>query len=111
MIVTNAERLEDVLCRVFTGEEDADALLDEVREVRTFADSGLLTRDRGIVLRLAQGQEFQVTIVLSERARGVIECVECGEVFADLQELAAHLIDDHDYDNDIAAAQVAAVAR
>ena len=69
MIVTNAERLEDVLCRVFTGEEDADALLDEVREVRTFADSGLLTRDRGIVLRLAQGQEFQVTIVLSERAR------------------------------------------
>lgn len=38
-----------------------------VRSVSTFDAAGLLTRDKGLVLRLANGQEFQVTVVESTR--------------------------------------------
>ncbi len=43
---------------------------DEVPElaecsVRTFTEAGLLTRDRGVVVTLADGSEFQLTIVRS----------------------------------------------
>lgn len=33
--------------------------------VRTFADAGVLTRDRGVVVRLASGEEVQITVVRS----------------------------------------------
>ncbi len=36
-------------------------------QVDTFEARGLLTRDRGLVVRLANGQEFQLTIVESTR--------------------------------------------
>lgn len=36
-----------------------------LRDVRTFADAGLLTRDRGLVLRFASGLEIQLAIVRS----------------------------------------------
>jgi hypothetical protein len=38
-------------------------------EVRTFEDAGLLTRARGVVLRLRNGAEFQLTIEQSAAAR------------------------------------------
>ena len=44
--------------------ETADVASD-VASVRTFADAGLLTRDRGLVLRFANGLEVQLTIVRS----------------------------------------------
>lgn len=36
-----------------------------VERVRTFDDGGLLTRNAGVVLKLSNGDEFQLTIVQS----------------------------------------------
>ena len=38
-----------------------------VRNAGTFEDHGVLTNNRGLVLELANGQEFQITIVESTR--------------------------------------------
>jgi hypothetical protein len=35
---------------------------DNLREVQSFEDAGLLTRDQGLVLRMIDGTSFQVTI-------------------------------------------------
>jgi hypothetical protein len=37
-----------------------------VEHVETFRDAGLLTRDEGLVVRFASGDEFQVTVVQSD---------------------------------------------
>jgi hypothetical protein len=42
-----------------------DGELNEVADVRTFAESCVMTRDRGLVLRTTTGQEFRITIVQS----------------------------------------------
>jgi len=44
-------------------EEEMDPA-DEV-EVRTYEDAGILTHNKGLVLRLPDGSEFQVTVVKS----------------------------------------------
>jgi len=36
-------------------------------QVHTFAETGVLTMNRGLVVTLASGQEFQITIVESTR--------------------------------------------
>lgn len=38
-------------------------------ECRTFDEAGLMTRNEGVVIRLADGSEFQLTIVQSYRPR------------------------------------------
>ena len=38
-----------------------------VRSVRTFDEAGLLTSNKGLVVRLNNGQEFQLTVVESTR--------------------------------------------
>lgn len=45
--------------------EESDVVGDEVRDVRTFGDSGLLTSNVGLVVKLDDGSEFQVTVVRS----------------------------------------------
>jgi len=42
----------------------ADNILEDSRAV-TFKDAGILTRDKGVVLRFTTGDEFQITIVQS----------------------------------------------
>ena len=42
-------------------------LLERWAEVRTFRDAGVLTQNRGLVLALPNGQQFQLTIVESTR--------------------------------------------
>ena len=37
--------------------------LTEKSRVRTYAEEGLLTRDEGLVVKLPDGNEFQITIV------------------------------------------------
>lgn len=39
---------------------------EDVREVRSFADEGVLTNNKGLVIRLEDGSEFQLTIVRSK---------------------------------------------
>lgn len=58
--------VSDVECAHDPFVVDNDAT---VESVRTFADVGLLTRDDGIVVRLSDGSEFQVTVVQSKQAR------------------------------------------
>lgn len=67
-----AAALEDLLREI--GYMDADDLLNgdlpvapEFRDcsVSSYEDAGIMTRDRGFVLKLASGEEFQVTIVRS----------------------------------------------
>ena len=38
---------------------------DGIREVETFGDAGVLTMNAGLVVRMDDGTEFQVTIVRS----------------------------------------------
>ena len=42
-----------------------DEAAPEVVAVRTFEEAGVLTGNRGVVVRAADGSEFQVTIVQS----------------------------------------------
>ena len=64
------EALKDIL-------EDQDTLEEvagpEVSSVDTFENAGILTRNRGLVIRLRNGAEFQVTIVQSQEAEGTEE--------------------------------------
>jgi hypothetical protein len=65
----NADDMADELHTLFTAA--ADGLLDDCDcfddlhgcRVKTFADTTILTSDAGIVLTLAGGEEFQITIV------------------------------------------------
>ena len=42
-----------------------DELVPEVAAVRTFEEAGLLTGNRGVVVRCTDGAEFQVSVVQS----------------------------------------------
>lgn len=49
-------------------EGDTDGLsklVENAARVSTFQDAGILTRDRGLVLELKDGTEYQITIVKS----------------------------------------------
>ena len=64
---TTEAEFEEAATFAFTlaGEEDPEF---EGAEIRSFADAGILTRNAGLVVRLANGAEFQVTIVQSAEA-------------------------------------------
>lgn len=59
-----AEGLADALSEV-QGTDDPPY----VESVCTFEDSGLLTREAGLVVRLSDGTEFQLTVVDSTSRR------------------------------------------
>jgi hypothetical protein len=68
----NERKMERALLEMFEDiatDEELQASLDQPAladaQVKTFEDAGLLTRDRGIVLSLKDGSEFQITIVQS----------------------------------------------
>jgi hypothetical protein len=60
--LTTAEDVEQ-------GILDALADWEIVESISTFEDRGVLTRDRGVVVRMGDGTEFQVTIVQSRTGR------------------------------------------
>jgi len=71
----NERKMERALLELFediASDEELQASLDQPAlanaQVKTFEDAGLLTRDRGIVLGLEDGSEFQVTVVQSAPA-------------------------------------------
>jgi hypothetical protein len=41
-----------------------DRLEEPVTRVQTFEEAGLLTRNAGLVVRLSDGREFEITVVL-----------------------------------------------
>jgi len=40
--------------------------IEEIRSIRTFEDAGVMTYNKGLVIRYDDGTEFQVTIVQSK---------------------------------------------
>lgn len=85
-----AEKFQDALFELLndlrlTSRENLDGgadcfvdMVGEVASVRTYPDAHLLTMDKGIVLRLKNGDEFQLTIRLSERGK---YCDDCGNPY------------------------------
>ena len=47
-------------------DEDDDETAPELDGVNTFEDEGLLTRNKGLVVHMSNGDEFQITIVKSK---------------------------------------------
>ena len=69
------DQLRDLLETLLFARNDADdpaAELAEhvagIRQIATYDDVGMLTRDKGLVIEAADGTEFQVTIVESRPA-------------------------------------------
>ncbi len=67
------KKFEEVLQRILGdaepeafGVEEDDA--NYLRDVVTYDEAGVLTRNKGLVVRLETGDEFQITIVQSARA-------------------------------------------
>lgn len=60
-IIEDAEQLEEALALGLEGYCDAHEI--DVPEIVTFTDAEVLTRDRGIVVRVPSGREFLVSIV------------------------------------------------
>lgn len=60
--------VQDALLMIFDGCADDDLATNVVSQIvsnQGFDEAGLLTRDTGVVIRLANGSEFQITIVQS----------------------------------------------
>ncbi len=99
--IRTAADLEDALVRALNwGDNDAwEALEDGIRDVGAYSDHGILTRDRGLVVRMSNGAEFQVTVVGSGRPDDPgYECPDCGDEQEALQDFLGHMVDDHDWD-------------
>lgn len=63
----NEKTIEDALNLLISGELDlVDTALGEVSNIKTYAKAGILTRDSGLVLRMEDGSEFQITIKQSK---------------------------------------------
>ena len=63
----NEKTIEDALNLLISGELDlVDTALGEVSNIKTYAEAGILTRDSGLVLRMYDGSEFQITIKQSK---------------------------------------------
>lgn len=54
--------IEEALLAIFRGYGDGAELSEETIEATTYDAGGYLTSDRGLVIRTADGAEFQITI-------------------------------------------------
>ena len=57
--------LEETLYQVLSGEIPLEDTVLESCIVRRYRETGMMTFNKGLVLRLADGSEFQLTIVQS----------------------------------------------
>ena len=58
----NEQVIREALEMVLDGESMEDTALEKTRAVRSFRDAGVLSGDEGLVLRMQDGSEFQITI-------------------------------------------------
>lgn len=65
IIESTEEEVEEALRAVLQyGESVSDTILDDAR-AETFEEAGVMTMNRGLVIRLKDGCEYQLTIVQS----------------------------------------------
>jgi len=57
--------VREILTEMLLNDEDGYFHSGGVRDVRSFAEEGLMTSNEGLVLRLANGSEFQLQITQS----------------------------------------------
>jgi hypothetical protein len=57
--------IETMLYELLQDEE----AVPEVKQVQTFEEAGVLTRNRGVVVQVKDGAEWQITIVQSRHGR------------------------------------------
>jgi hypothetical protein len=57
--------LQDLLFEYQDNPDDPD---ENFKRVQTFREVGMLTKNEGLVVKMADGSEFQITIVQSEYA-------------------------------------------
>lgn len=57
------EMIEQYLRDLIEAEESDERIADQIHSATSYEDAGILTTDRGIVLRMADGSEYQITIV------------------------------------------------
>lgn len=66
-VVSATEIEASLVYTLLEGDPDGlSKLIENAARVSTFHDAGILTRDRGLVLELKDGTEFQITIVKSK---------------------------------------------
>lgn len=61
----NEETLQNGLAALIRGDADPEEMCWENLDVSTYDDDGILTYDKGLVIRLPDGSEYQLTIVRS----------------------------------------------
>jgi hypothetical protein len=69
----NETDLVEALVGLFNNDtclDEVDPLVEDTEWVSTYEQQGVLTRNAGLVLRLRDGSEFQLTVVQSRRADG-----------------------------------------
>lgn len=72
MSIASAQDIEAILGEILNQSEDEfheglvtlrdDEDAPKIQAVRSFADVGMMTQDKGLVLVLSNGSEFQITI-------------------------------------------------
>ena len=50
----------------YTTGEDGEPIIEQLKSAASFEDHGIMTRNRGVVFRMKDGSEFQITIVRSK---------------------------------------------
>lgn len=60
---------EAIHCYEMNGESDDVSMVDAGRNMPTFADVGMLTYNKGLVVRLRDGTSMQITVVHDTRKR------------------------------------------
>lgn len=63
------KRFEDWLADAIEAHRAEAGPGDDIRRVETNEEAGVLTRDRGLVIRFTDGAEIQLTLVQSRRGR------------------------------------------
>lgn len=62
--------IESVLLELeYQTGEDGEPIIEALASATSFEDAGIMTRDRGVVFRMKDGSEFQITIVRSAMPR------------------------------------------
>ena len=46
--------------------EDDEPIVEQLESASSFEDAGIMTTNRGVVWRMADGSEFQITIIRSK---------------------------------------------
>jgi len=58
----DAEKYEEMLRALLRGEVDIEDICGDIDCIHTFAEAGVLTRDRGLVVTMSDGKRITITI-------------------------------------------------